>query len=508
MFQSIFLLFHLVNSQVLTLDEQLSALQNLAKENFSSYETVNGFSYLKISSNLNNQKNMNIFLVGSLYAGYKNNLDFLLELASDLTNKLSSGDSSTIEALTNKVLHIIPIFNEPAYKAWQVNQGQGIYETDQSITDFCPNNYTGVNPNHNFEFQQSVDGNYSNQCSTDYSGDGTSILMVNQLQDLISRESVKGLLVYHLDNLSFIKPYTYTAENIYSTYENVLYDKELSNYNCFPSEISLQNIVNVTGAQEFGTLLDYSADKEIPSLQLAASGNYDTDSQFALCFLSFIKANITATFTGSEFSKQENSTVDNSTVITETLTLQTTIANSGPVTIGSLCLLYEGDFSDTLEIVSTSSVSIIENDQTEGSISCIISSSENYINALNCTTSLSGFNTLNIALVLRRSSDLGENSKFQLTASSLDLDDLTSTIDFEVEYDGDNEENNDSNDNDSDNMSPGRKKAIIIASVILIAINVVLIIIAIVWKICHKQEDSRDFDHGVPTFNPKSQSRV
>jgi hypothetical protein len=288
----------------------------------------------------------------------------------------------------------------------------------------------------------------------------------------------------------------------------VLYNKELSNYNCFPSGFSLLNLVNVTGAQEFGTLLDYSASKGVPSLQLAASGTYDTDLEFVLCFLSFIKADITAIFTGSEFSKQENSTVDNSTVFTETLTLKTAITNSGPVTIASLGLLYEGEFSDTLEIVSTSSVSIIENDETVGSITCIISSSENYINALDCTTSLSGFNTLNVTLVLKRSSNLGKNSKFQLTASALDLGTLTSTIEFEVEYNGDNEEDNSSSDDNSDDMSPGRKKAIIIASVVLIAINVMLIIIAIVWKICHKQADSRDFDHGVPTFNPKSQSRV
>lgn len=459
------------------LSSQLSKLNAFNTSSYATLLTTPSFSYIKISTkDLSDAYKSSVFITSGLYAGYQQNIDFVYNFTANILAKLNSSDSETTSILKDKILYVIPIINEPAYKAmqsyWNATGIVGVFQTDQTLGAACNGtNDTGINVDHNFIYKW--ENTSATNCSAQYAGVyALSSGVCLNLYNLITGKNVIGLINYNLNKDLYVTPYTNDSSNsTLSSFQSYLY-AQLGGQ--VPSAFKYGSLYGTTGNSSSGSLLDQSSNLGLVSLESGIVTSTDLHTTFLYKYLSFLSPMPNVSYIYSQFQKTNSS----ANVTTENITILLNIKNNGCITMSRFQVSVSLNSSDLINLVNStvSNYNLHNNSVNSETLSIQLGT-----NQISFYMDLYGYAAANLTFNYVRGQNFGTSINGSVTLAYGVSNAQSLNAVFVADGKGSSTPTVSSNSS-SESSSGSSKKSIIIAASILIAINILVILVSLGWK--------------------------
>ena len=376
-----------------------------------------------------------------------------------------------------------------------------VYQTDQSATN-CTGPDAGTNPDHNFAYFWTSAENYSDPCSTDYSGAAAYSSSISaEVNTILTDSAMKGVLNYNRDGDMYFTPYSHdAAASVLGGLQAQIYMNLSASA---PKDMTTGNLFQNTVGNSSGSLLDLAASSGLVALDIGIGSENALHTEFVYQYLALMDYILEIEATDITMV----STTDNTTnITTDMIQIVLQIQQLGLINLTELQLIV--GFNDT------GSYTMLMADATYGNTYDNSTSVGNpQIN--NKTSSMASFlihidafglDILNISFSRTNSADSGVNGYVNLVSTSYYFPTVTAAISTNSNSGGGSSGGGSSTETYSDGTD---KTTIIIASGVLIGINVAVIIVAIIWKCCKSSENEpRRFGQSPPAFQPKAIDQV
>ena len=490
-----------------TLSGQISTLSSFTVYSQASYTKLSSFSYLKISlgNASSSQSKPSIVISSGLYAGYLSNIDFVFNLTSTILQGLNTSNALITNLLTSADLYIIPILNEAAYAKMQsdwISTGVvNVYETDQSISNNCTTNDTGINPNHNFNYNWTSAESYGISCSADYSGSSSmSSSLTKDIDYFFLKFKPQGLLNYNYAGNLYFQPYSCdnTSSSTLNSFQTYVYGNLSA---LLPTQFKAGNQYTLTKNTSCGSFLDYSTYSGIISFEIGVTDSINDHENFVYNFLGIFNNILTAAYISSVFSVNAYNISANETMSTEIIGIIINITNKGLQNLDSF------NVSLTCTTSNAANYTYMNASVTESYPYNTTTNQFVIIPSGNSSTSTFGLvfpyhiSPLAISsfqVFIQRSADIGNSLDSYITLAPTSVNFTTVTTKFTLS------DSNSAPSSSSSSSSSTSKTEIIAASFVLVAINGIVIIVGFIWK-CRKELKGDDRS---PSFSKKEEANI
>lgn len=496
----IFLLVLFAQAAVPTLSELNGLLAGFADYPQATLTSLPSFTYLKISTaEVPDNSKVPIILTSGLYAGYQSDIDFLFQLTNEILTGLNTSNATVSDLMRNKILYIAPLVNEAAYvkmqEAYAVDGNINIFVTDQTGNN-CTNADAGTNVDHNFAESWTGTGTYADLCNTDYSGTAAfSSEIAQEIQSLITDSQALALLNFNRDGDFYFTPYSHdTSKSVLTPLQGQIY----LNISQIVQDVGqIGNLFENTGESSSGTLLDFTTSLNMVALDIGVSSSFDLHVAFVFKYFALVDYALQVDTLENSMNSFSDMNADNTTSDFDIIKIVVEIQQKACIEMtGFTVSIGFIDSSETFSPVNASLVSGVSyNSSTSEEV---LDYKETLASETNYIMDIFPFGVNTLTVFFERTENIGNTIDVYVK--------LTPTTQyFETIYSNFTIEGSDGTSSSS--SSDSRKTAIIASSIAMIAVNLVIIIIAVVWKKC-KGSDAGTFSPHSPTFSPKGPDKI